>query len=122
VRYPNTFDDDALPRGLANEYISCPDIRDPHAFAARIAGDSMAPKYAVGDVVVFSPNAPVANGDDCFVRFEDGTTTFKRVYMETRRKRAVVILKPRNRKHPAQEYPRESIAGIFRAVYKYVVV
>jgi phage repressor protein C with HTH and peptisase S24 domain len=81
--YPTEFTDLGYPARIAAEYVRTPDIRDPDAFAARVIGDSMEPLYREGDIVVFSPNRPVANGMDCFVRIEpDSESTFKRVYFE----------------------------------------
>ncbi len=42
----------------------------------------MTPKYREGDII-FSPAAAPRDGDDCFVRFADSTTTFKRVFFES---------------------------------------
>src|SRR4051794_39563970 len=80
--YPKDFTDMSYPPRVADDYIGCPDVHDGDAFAARVFGDSMTPKYGEGDIVVFSPAAAPRNGDDCFVRFADGQTTFKRVFFE----------------------------------------
>jgi repressor LexA len=118
--YPRDFTDLAYPRGVADEYLSCPDVRDTDAFAARVHGDSMFPKYSEGDIVVFSPAAAMKDGDDCFVRFEDGQTTFKRVFFETDEAgRAVIRLQPRNERYRPQVAPREQINGLYKAVYRY---
>lgn len=83
--YPTEFTDLGYPARVADEYVSVPDLHDPDAFAARVVGDSMAPEYREGDVVVFSPERTARSGADCFVRFErDAETTFKRVFFESR--------------------------------------
>jgi SOS-response transcriptional repressor LexA len=72
------------PARVADEYVRCPDIDDPDAFAARVVGDSMLPEYREGDIVVFSPLREIKSGMDCFARLEpDGETTFKRVFFES---------------------------------------
>ena len=81
--YPKDFTDLSYPKGVADDYVGCPDVHDPDAFAARVSGDSMTPKYREGEIVIFSPSAAAKSGDDCFVRFEDGHTTFKRVFFES---------------------------------------
>src|SRR5437867_2110606 len=81
--YPKDFTDLSYPKGAADDFVSCPDVQDKDAFAARIHGDSMTPKYREGDIVIFSPSLSPRDGDDCFVRFEDGHTTFKRVFFES---------------------------------------
>src|SRR5262245_19673671 len=71
--YPSDFTDLNYPRGVADDYVGCPDLQgDKDAFAARVHGDSMTPKYRQGDIVIFSPAAAPKSGDDCFVRFADG--------------------------------------------------
>lgn len=98
----------------------CPyGLNDPDAFAARVHGDSMAPKYQEGDILIFSPAAPVNDGDDCFVRFVSGGTTFKRVHFETREELLVVRLQPRNEKHMARVVPELEVESICKAVYRY---
>ena len=94
------------PKGVADDYVGCPDVQDKDAFAARVHGDSMFPKYKEGDIVIFSPSAATKNGDDCFVRFDDGHTTFKRVFFETDETgHAVLRLQPRNEKYRPQTIP-----------------
>jgi phage repressor protein C with HTH and peptisase S24 domain/DNA-binding XRE family transcriptional regulator len=118
--YPQDFTDLSYPPQVADDYVGCPDIRDKDAFAARVTGDSMTPKYRERDIVIFSPALPPRNGDDCFVRFDDGQTTFKRVFFETGEAgEAVLRLQPRNEKYRAQIIPSEKVAGLYRAVYRY---
>ncbi len=115
--YPADFDDLDYPVGIADDYVRGPDIHDPNAFAVRVVGDSMEPKFAEGDIVIFSPAAEVRSGDDCFVRFTDPhETTFKRVFLEPDNK---VRLHPRNENHPPMTVDGKRINGIYRAVAKY---
>lgn len=118
--YPKDFSGLDYPRGITDDVVGCPGVNDRDAFAARVHGDSMTPKYLEGDIVIFSPAAQPRNGDDCFVRFEDGTTTFKRVFFETDdRGRAVIRLQPRNERYRPQTVPSEQITGLYRALYRY---
>lgn len=119
--YPKDFTDLSYPPKVADEYVSCPDIQDGEAFAARVHGDSMTPKYRQGDIVIFSPAAPCRDGDDCFVRFSDGQTTFKRVFFESGEDgtSSMVRLQPRNERYRPQTIPSEDITGLYRAVYRY---
>ncbi len=115
--YPTDFDDLDYPVGVAEDYVRCPDLHDPNAFAVRVVGDSMEPKYRQGDVVIFSPAAEVRNGDDCFVRFKSPhETTFKRVFFEGDDN---VRLQPRNEKYPPIVVTGERINGIYRAIVRY---
>src|SRR5687767_3548472 len=118
--YPKDFTDLAYPKGVADEYVGCPDVHDRDAFAARVAGDSMTPKYLEGDIVIFSPAAAPRSGDDCFVRFDDGHTTFKRVFFENDDAGTSVLrLQPRNERYRPQTIPAQQVSGLYKAVYRY---
>ena len=118
--YPKDFTDLAYPRGVADQFIGCPDIADPDAFAARVSGDSMSPKYHPGDVVIFSPALPIRPGDDVFARFEDGQTTFKQVFFEQDPAgQEFIRLVARNPAYSPRVLPREQISGLYRAKFKY---
>jgi repressor LexA len=121
--YPTDFMDLSYPPRVADDYVGCPEIRDKDAFAARVAGDSMTPKYIEGNIVIFSPALSARDGDDCFVRFEDGQTTFRRVFFESGEKgEAMLRLQPRNEKYRAQIISSERVAGLHRAVFRYEAV
>lgn len=114
--YPHHFTDLDYPPSVADEYIRCPDVHDSQAFAAHVVGDSMEPRYTAGDLVIFSPNAQVRSGDDCFVRFTaDSATTFKRFYSA---KGGKIRLQPLNDKYPTEMYDREEINGLWPAVMR----
>ena len=118
--YPSDFTDLSYPAKVADDYIACPDLQDPDAFAARVFGDSMATKYREGDIVIFSPAAAPNNGNDCFVRFDDGQTTFKRVFFDADETGETKIrLQPRNERYPSKTLDASQITGIWKAVYKY---
>lgn len=115
--YPTDFDDLNYPVGFADDYVRCPDLHDPNAFAVRVVGDSMEPRFNEGDIVVFSPVAEVRSGDDCFIRFrEPHETAFKKVYFESDGR---VRLQPRNDKYGPQIVEGGRINGLYRAVIKY---
>lgn len=117
--YPRDFSDLGYPPRVADDYVSCPDVNDRDAFAARVHGDSMVPKYHQDDIVIFSPAASPRDGDDCFVRFADGNTTFKRVFFESDGGKSVLRLQPRNERYRPQTVPSENVAGLYRAIYRY---
>lgn len=115
--YPVDFDDLQYPAGFADDYVRCPDVDDVHAFAVRVIGDSMEPKFLQGDIVIFSPGLEVRNGDDCFVRMsEPHETTFKRIFFEGNDK---IRLQPRNEKYAPMIVKGNRINGLYRAVIKY---
>ncbi len=115
--YPAEFNDLDYPVGIADDYVRCPDLHDPNAFAVRVVGDSMEPRFHEGDIVIFSPSLDVRNGDDCFVRFtQPHETTFKRVFFEKEDK---VRLQPRNERYSPTVVEGNRIDGIYRAVIRY---
>jgi len=115
--YPVDFHDLDYPAGIADDYVRCPDVHDPNAFAVRVVGDSMEPKYREGDIVVFSPSLEVRNGDDCFIRFKmPHETAFKRVFFEPKKK---VRLQPRNENYSPVIVQGKRIDGLYRAIIKY---
>jgi repressor LexA len=115
--YPTEFTDLGYPARVADEYVRCPDLEDPDAFAARVVGDSMRPQYAEGDIVIFSPAKVVKSGMDCFARLEpDHETTFKRVYFEERDGEEMIRLQPLNAAYPPRVVGREMVAGLYAAV------
>ncbi len=116
--YPTEFTDLGYPARVADEYVRCPDLEDPDAFAARVVGESMLPDYREGDIVVFSPRREVKSGMDCFVRLERGDeTTFKRVYFEEGEGGEELIrLQPLNGAFRARVFGREQVAGLYAAV------
>lgn len=119
--YPGGFTDLDYPARVADDYLSCPGLDDPDAFAASVIGESMLPEYHEGDIVVFSPAADVLDGCDCFVRLEpDHETTFKRVFFDD--DGALVRLQPLNPKFPPAVHARELVAGLYRAVWRYARV
>jgi len=115
--YPAGFTDLGFPARVADDYVRCPDLHDPDAFAARVVGDSMEPEYREGDIVVFSPGRPLTDGDDCFARLaDDDESTFKRVYFETEGGRERIRLQPINSRYAPRVFDREEVAGLYRAV------
>jgi phage repressor protein C with HTH and peptisase S24 domain len=118
--YPSDFTDLGYPPRVASDFVACPGLADKQAFAARVSGDGMLPKYREGDIIIFSPAATTRDGDDCFVCFEDGQTTFRRVFFETDEAgRSVLRLQPRNERHRAQITPAQRATGLYKAVYQF---
>ena len=115
--YPADFDDMDYPVGVADDYVRCPGVHDPNAFAVRVVSDSMEPKFAEGEIVVFSPAEQVNNGDDCFIRFTSPhETSFKRVFFE---ENDMLRLQPRNEKYSPMMVEAGRINGLYRAIAKF---
>jgi phage repressor protein C with HTH and peptisase S24 domain len=66
------FDDSGHPAGKGWDELAFPAIADDGAYALRIVGDSMAPIYRDGSVIVVSPAAIVRKDDRVLVKTRDG--------------------------------------------------
>lgn len=71
------FDDAGFPVGGGWDEVSLPGVKDENAYALEVAGDSMAPVYRNGDVVVVSPAAQIRKGDRVVVKTVAGEVMAK---------------------------------------------
>lgn len=93
----NGFWLDSYPVGQGMEQIPCPaQVTDPNAFAFRVEGDSMIPRYYPGETVIVDTTKEVVNNDDVVVRLSDGRVMVKRY----RRTNGTVLLESYN---PAED-------------------
>jgi phage repressor protein C with HTH and peptisase S24 domain len=65
------FDGAGVPIGEGWEEIRFPAINDEHAYALEVSGDSMAPAYPDGTIVIVSPAASVRRGDRVVIKTTD---------------------------------------------------
>lgn len=138
---PSEYTDLDYPVGVADAYVSAPAVTsdsiptaktpadpkiqtDSDMFALRITGDSMEPLYRHGDIVVFSARETPCDGDDCLVRLdaqENFSTTFKRIQFVQDAAAGTsgqVHLVPLNSAHATRTVNRESITGIYPALWR----
>jgi phage repressor protein C with HTH and peptisase S24 domain len=74
------FNVDGYPVGEGYKRVRRPyDVADPQAFGVEVFGDSMAPRYEEGDVVICSPAKRWRSGDYCVVIKEDGEALVKKI-------------------------------------------
>lgn len=89
------FTDEGMPTGGPGwEEIEFPDLADDRAFALEVQGDSMAPLYRDGDVLIVSPSASVRKGDRVVVRLSAGEVLAKELKRRTARTVELVSLNP----------------------------
>jgi phage repressor protein C with HTH and peptisase S24 domain len=79
------FDDAGFAVGAGWDEIDLLADADEHAYALEISGDSMAPLYRDGDIVIVSPAAPVRRGDRVVVRTVAGEIMAKELKRQTAR-------------------------------------
>lgn len=70
------FEELQYPVGHASEWIPTP-IRDASAYALRVRGDSMHPRYRAGEFVLVMPAVEAKMHEDVVVRFKDGRKMIK---------------------------------------------
>ena len=78
-----------------NDYEELPydwDTNNKQFFALTIKGNSMAPNYQTGDVVIFEKTSDCESGSHCAVMVNGDDVTFKKVI----KSEAGIILKPLN--------------------------
>jgi phage repressor protein C with HTH and peptisase S24 domain len=89
------FTDEGMPTsGPGWEEIEFPDLGDDRAFALEVQGDSMAPLYRDGDLLIVSPTASVRKGDRVVVRLSAGEVLAKELKRRTARTIELASLNP----------------------------
>lgn len=63
--------------GAADKLIDWPTV-DPNAYALRVRGDSMAPRYEAGEYILVEPNRVAEPGDIVIVKLRDGRKLLKK--------------------------------------------
>jgi transcriptional regulator with XRE-family HTH domain len=100
---------------------------DRRAFTAPVDGDCQTPKWRDGEIVIFSYDAiereGIVPGKSYYLAFTDGSSTFKRVFLDERDP-DVYILRCWNRKKYPNDHRvhREEVVRIARAISKQVTV
>ncbi len=79
------FDDSGFPSGNGWEEIDVPGVTDTTAYGLEITGDSMAPVYREGDIIIVSPSATIRKGDRVVVKTSDGQVMAKIMQRQTAR-------------------------------------
>lgn len=109
------FTDEGMPTaGPGWEEIEFPDLGDDRAFALEVQGDSMAPLYRDGDVLIVSPSASVRKGDRVVVRLTAGEVLAKELKRKTARTIELVSLNP---DHPDRLINVGEVAWIGRVMW-----
>lgn len=108
------FDDGGFPTGQGWDEIAFPDIDHDHAYALEISGDSMAPVFRDGGVVLVAPGAPVRRGDRVVVKTIEGEVLAKELARKTAKQ---VELRSLNPEHPDRILPASQVAWIARIVW-----
>ena len=76
-------------------------------FGLKISGDSMSPKYADGDIVIFEQNNDMEmyNGKDCAIMINGTESTFKKLLVNDNG----IVLQPYNTAYDIMMYSKEQV-------------
>lgn len=108
------FDDGGFPVGQGWEQIRFPRVDDENAYALEVTGDSMAPLYRAGDVLIVSPRSQIRRGDRVVARTKAGEVMAKILARETER---TVELAPLNPEHETVVLKREELDWMARILW-----
>ena len=108
------FDDAGFPAGQGWDEVELPTFGRDGAYALEISGDSMAPVYREGDVIVVAPDAEPRRGDRVVVKTRDGEVMAKELARLTAGK---VELRSLNPEYPPRTLDRKDIAWIARILW-----
>lgn len=108
------FDDAGFATGAGWDEIDVLADADEHSYALEISGDSMAPLYRDGDIVIVSPSAPVRRGDRVVVKTTSGEIMAKELKRQTAR---TIELRSINPAFPDRVIAREDVSWIARILW-----
>ena len=108
------FDDAGYPAGSGWEEVAFPDLEDPHCYALEITGDSMAPVYRDGDIIIVSPHGPLRRGDRVVAKTKSGEVMAKELVRQTPRQLELISLNPA---HGERIIPGNELAWVHRIVW-----
>jgi phage repressor protein C with HTH and peptisase S24 domain len=108
------FDDAGFPVGRGWDEIAAPMLDDEHAYALEVSGDSMAPAYRDGDIILVSPAAPIRRGDRVVLKTREGEVMAKEL---KRRTSKTVELKSLNSAHSDRQVPADHVLWMARIMW-----
>jgi len=77
------FDTSGLPTGQGWEEARFPAVGDEHAYALEVSGDTLAPAYRDGALIVVSPGASIRRGDRVAIKTTDDEVLVKELKRRT---------------------------------------
>jgi phage repressor protein C with HTH and peptisase S24 domain len=108
------FDDSGHPAGKGWDELAFPAIADDSAYALRFVGDSMAPIYRDGSVIVVSPAATIRKDDRVLVKTKDGEMTVREF---KRRTPKVIELRALTKAQQNETLPARDVMWMARIVW-----
>jgi phage repressor protein C with HTH and peptisase S24 domain len=108
------FDGSGFPTGPGWEEIPFPAVNDEHAYGLEISGDTMAPAYHEGGLIIVSPAASIRRGDRVVVKTRGGEV----IVSDLRRRTAKTVeLRAINPPHSDRTLPVRDVLWMARVVW-----
>ncbi|MBF9235082.1 S24 family peptidase [Microvirga alba] len=109
------FNEEGLPaEGPGWDEIDFPDFGQEKVFALEVSGDSMAPLYRDGEILIVSPTASMRKGDRVVVRTTGGEVMAKEL---KRRSAKTLELASLNKDHEDRTIPAEEVSWVARVMW-----
>ena len=108
------FDQSGFPTGQGWEEIRFPALDDEHAYALEITGESMAPHYRDGTLIIASPAASIRRGDRVVVKTAAGEVMVRELKRRTAR---TIELRPIDPTHVECAFQMRDIRWIARIIW-----
>lgn len=109
------FTEEGMPAsGPGWDEIEFPDLGGDRAYALEVQGDSMAPLYRDGDVLIVSPTASIRKGDRVVARLTTGEVLAKELRRRTARTVELISLNP---EHDERIVPANEITWMARVMW-----
>lgn len=107
------FDEDGYPAGDGWDFVTAP-ATSHHTYALKVSGESMAPLYRDGDVIIVEPGATPRKGDRVVVKTREGEVMAKELL---RYSGGRVELRSLNPAHDSRAFAIEEIAWMARIAW-----
>jgi phage repressor protein C with HTH and peptisase S24 domain len=108
------FDQSGFPTGPGWEKIRFPALEDEHAFALEISGESMAPLYRDGTLIIASPAASIRRGDRVVIKTAAGEVMVRELKRRTAR---TIELRPIDPAHVECAFQMRDVLWIARIIW-----
>jgi phage repressor protein C with HTH and peptisase S24 domain len=108
------FDASGFPIGQAWEEIRFSGLDDEHAYALEISGDSMAPVYNDGTLIIVSPAASIRRGDRVVIKTTNAEVAVSEIKRRTARNIELRSIDPG---HAERTLPVREVSWIARIVW-----
>lgn len=103
------WNDEGIVKGQVEQWVSRAfGEGDLKAYALRVRGDSMVPRYFPGEIIVCQPRIPAKDGDFACVQLNNGERLIKRVFRST----TGWVLRSLNEAYPAREVTHEEVHAV----------